>query len=108
MIINSFNDEQKKIITNKLKSYGVDEVFYSNISSNRSVFDKLDIQLDHEIDLILIGAGVGKLFHFEYLFKFKVPCIDIGYIFQTWLDPSCSTHRAFCSPYDIYINELDR
>ena len=108
LIINSFNNEQKKIITNKLKSFGADSVFYSNISPNRSVFDTLNIELDQEIDLILIGAGLGKLFHFEYLSKFKVPCIDIGYIFQTWLDPSCSTHRAFCSPDDIYNNELDR
>jgi hypothetical protein len=68
----------------------------------------LDIKLEGDIDLILIGAGVGKLFHFEYLSKFNVPCIDIGYIFQTWLDPSCESDRAFCSPDDIYHKEFDQ
>jgi hypothetical protein len=108
LIINSFNIEQKKIITNKLKSFGAEKILYSNISKNRSAFDVLDIKLEDDIDLILIGAGVGKLFHFEYLSKFNVPCIDIGYIFQTWLDSSCASIRAFCSPDDIYIKELDK
>ena len=102
LIINSFNSDQKKIITNKLKSFGAKEIFYSNISSDRSAFDKLDIKNDQNFDLILIGAGVGKLLHFEYLSRFKVPCIDIGYIFQTWLEPNSSSQRAFCSSDDNY------
>ena len=102
LIINSFNSDQKKIITNKLKSFGATEIFYSNISSDRSAFDKLDIKNDQNFDLILIGAGVGKLLHFEYLSRFKVPCIDIGYIFQTWLEPNSSSQRAFCSSDDNY------
>ena len=106
LIINSFNIEQKKIITNKLKSFGAEEIHFSNISSDRSAFDKLDIKLNNNIDLILIGAGVGKLFHFEYLSQFEVPCIDIGYIFQTWLEPSSSSQRAFCSPDDIYSEKM--
>lgn len=108
LIINSFTIEKKKIITNKLKSFGAEEIFYSNISSDRSAFDTLDIKHNANIDLILIGAGVGKILHFEYLSKFKVPCIDIGYIFQTWLDPSSSSKRVFCSPDDIYNEELDK
>ena len=108
LIINSFNINEKKIITKKLKSFGAEKVLYSNISSNRSAYDVLDINIDIEIDLILIGAGVGKVFHFEYLSKFNVPCIDIGYIFQTWLDPICSADRAFCSPDDTYNFELDK
>lgn len=106
LIINSFNVDQKRKVTKKLKSFGAKKIFYTNISSNRSVFDKLNISVD--VDLILIGAGVGKLFHFEYLSKFKVPCIDIGYIFQTWIDPNCASHRSFCSPEDIYNIELDK
>lgn len=105
LIINSFNNDQKKIITNKLKSFGAKEIFYSNISSDRSAFDKLDIKDDQNFDLILIGAGVGKLLHFEHLSRFKVPCIDIGYIFQTWLEPNSSSQRAFCSSNDDY-NEI--
>jgi hypothetical protein len=108
LIINSFNVEQKKIITNKLISFGAKKILYSNISTNRSAFDVLDIKLEDDIDLILIGAGVGKLFHFEYLSKFNVPCIDIGYIFQTWLDPSFGSARVFCSPDDIYHKEFDQ
>ena len=73
-----------------------------------SAFDKLDIELNTKVDFILIGAGLGKLLHFEYLSKFNVPCIDIGYIFQTWLDPTCSSHRAFCSPNDIYDIKFDK
>jgi len=108
LIINSFNIEQKKIITNKLISFGAEKILYSNISTNRSAFDVLDIKLEGDIDLILIGAGIGKLFHFEYLSKFNVPCIDIGYIFQTWLDPSCASNRVFCSPNDIYHEEFEQ
>lgn len=102
LIINSFNSLQKIKIINKLKSFGAKEISFINISSNRSAYDKIEISNKMDIDLVLIGAGVGKLFLYKYLIKLNVPCIDIGYIFQTWLDPKSETNRAFCSSKDEY------
>ena len=98
LIINGFSEQKFSNIKSSLLNTGALSVDWIKISENRSYYDKINAdQYINKVDLVLVGAGVAKAKIFQQLKNLSVPCLDAGYIFEVWNDPSKGKLRPFCS-----------
>lgn len=99
LIIHSADGRKRKNIERHLLNAGATAVEWIKISTDRSWYDKIDVsQLIGKVDICLIGAGVGKVKILPQLRFLKIPCVDIGYVFEAWANPEVARHRAFMLP----------
>lgn len=99
-LITSFNDDRKKKIEETLYSLGVQSVSWTKISRDKSLYDSINIdEISHEIDIVFVGAGVGKVNIFNQLKSLSTLVIDAGYIFETWENKSLEHERDYCAPH---------
>jgi hypothetical protein len=94
--------QRRRQIEAGLQREGVAEVVWQPISSERSLFDVIELpDSAHDVDLALVGAGVGKPNVLLQLEPLGVPCIDAGFVFEVWADPARRAERPFCTPDDL-------
>lgn len=99
-LITSFDNERKVKIEHTLKSFGVKSVAWTEISKDRSLFDTLNIgDISQNVDVIFVGAGIGKVNIFNQLKKIPAIIIDAGYIFETWANPALVNERDYCKTH---------
>lgn len=99
LIFHSAQGEKRKKIIKELKNEGVERVIWHEISRNRSLFEKIELKpIYFDADIALIGAGVGKFNILVQLETLKIPCIDIGFIFEVWADKKKKKDRVFMIP----------
>jgi hypothetical protein len=97
-LITSFDRDRKAAIEKTLFSFGVKAITWSKISQDKSLFDVLDVHgIPPKVELIFVGAGVGKVNIFNQLAHVTVPVIDAGYVFETWQNPALNSQRDYCS-----------
>lgn len=100
-LITSFDDARKKSIEQSLFSLGVKSVSWTKISRDRSLFDDLDVgSIDETVNLIFVGAGVGKVNIFNQLKGFPAVVVDAGYIFEIWQNPRLAEERDYCEVHN--------
>ena len=57
-LITSYSKNRKTKIESSLFSKGVESVSWTQISRDKSLFDKIDVSnIDKNVDIIFIGAG---------------------------------------------------
>jgi len=107
LVINGAIGEKKDKIIEGIFNEGAQEVYWVPISLKKSLYDKIDINdFIGKVDLVFVGAGIGKPNILIQLEKLKVPCIDAGYVFEIWADPINKFKRAFCANDEEWqINE---
>ena len=104
LIFHSATGEKQKNIIKSLYKENVSSVIWHEISSDRSMFDKIKLKEKYfEADIAFIGAGVGKFNIFSQLEDLKIPCIDIGFVFEVWANEK----NKFLRPYMINDSERD-
>jgi hypothetical protein len=105
LVINGANGEKKDNIIKGILNEGAREVYWVSISLKKSLYDKIDIN-DYvgKVDLVFVGAGIGKPNILIQLEKLNVPCIDAGYVFEIWADPINKFKRAFCANDEDWKN----
>lgn len=82
-----------------LRREGAASVAWCGISTDRSLFDVLDLgPWAGQVDLVLVGGGVGKPNLFRQLERLGVPCLDAGYVFEVWADPDKARDRVVMQP----------
>lgn len=87
LIFHSATGPKKEEIISALQSEGAHEIFWYQISPNRSMFEKIDLKEEYfEAEIAFIGAGVGKFNILVQLEPLKIPCIDAGFVFEVWAD----------------------
>ncbi len=97
LVINSAEGDKKQSIIKSLFKRNVKSVDWIAISVDRSMYDIIKIEkFIDTIDVVLIGAGVGKLNIIRQLENLKVPCIDIGYYMEILADGSNKYKRTMC------------
>ncbi len=102
-LITSFDNERKRKIEQTLKSFGAKSVTWTKISRDRSLFDIVDLDgISKNVDVVFIGAGIGKVNIFNQLKKFPAIIIDAGYIFETWENPDLIKERDYCKVHTPY------
>ena len=51
------------------------------------------------MDIIFVGAGIGKVHIFNQLKNIQAVIIDAGYIFETWENPALVNERDYCKTH---------
>ena len=99
LVVNGATGLKRQQIEAGLHREGVAEVLWQPISPRRSLYDHLDVQpFVGKVDLVLVGAGIGKPNILVQLEPLQVPCIDAGFVFEVWADPESKWKRAVCAP----------
>jgi hypothetical protein len=97
LLVNGANAEKKARIETSLREEGVAEIFWCPISSSRSFYDKIDASpWAGKVDIVFVGAGVGKPAILLQLEPLQVPVLDVGFVFEIWADPEARWERAVC------------
>ncbi|MCX7113656.1 MAG: hypothetical protein NTX45_26945 [Proteobacteria bacterium] len=107
LLVNGADREKQQRIEQSLFREGVSSVDWCPISRDRSFYDQIDTTpWQNKVDLVLVGAGVGKPNILLQLQPLNVPVIDAGFVFEVWADPDRRWHRPVCVPDDEYIPAL--
>jgi hypothetical protein len=97
LVVNGFEEDKKNKVIDALYHEGVCCVYWEQISSDRSLFDIVDVlKYKGKIDFILLGAGIGKPNIIYQLKLLNTLIIDAGFIFETWANPNSINERPFC------------
>jgi hypothetical protein len=97
LVVHGAVDDRRSKIIRALNVQGAKSVGWLSISNDRSLFDTIDVDEYIGIyDLVVLGAGVGKPHVIKQLEPLQIPVLDIGYIFEVWIDPECRYKRPFC------------
>lgn len=99
LIFHSAVGEKRKRIFESLQNEGVKSVILHEISSNRSMFDKIELKKEYfDSDIAFIGAGVGKFNIISQLEPLNIPCIDVGFVFEVWANEENKWKRPMMVP----------
>lgn len=103
LVVHGAVGERREKIIDALVSQGAQSVGWLSISNDRSLFDELNVdEYIGAYDLVVLGAGVGKPHVIRQLEPLQIPVLDIGYVFEIWLDPECRFLRPFCCSDAFY------
>jgi hypothetical protein len=96
-VVHSAAGGKRAAVEDGLRRAGVRSTEWFQVSNSRTLYDKLEISRVGGIyDLVLVGAGVGKLNILTQLVPLSAPCIDAGYMFEVWANPALAKLRPFC------------
>jgi len=99
LVVNGTPEPKRSRIIDGLVREGVEDVTWLGISSDRSLYDRIDLSVaSRRLDLVLVGAGIGKPNILLQLEPLGIPCIDAGYMFEVWADSENGRERPFCEP----------
>jgi hypothetical protein len=99
LVVNGASGEKRERIIEGLRREGASHVRWLHISTDRSLLDVLDVApYRGEVEIALVGAGIGKARVLRQLAPLGVPCIDAGFMFEVWADPAAAVERPFCLP----------
>jgi hypothetical protein len=102
LLITSADQDKRVRIESALEREGVRQIDWCAISSARSLYDHIDVgSYRGQVDLVLVGAGIGKPNVLWQLRSLQAPCVDAGFLFEVWADPSCRGTRPYCTPDEM-------
>jgi hypothetical protein len=104
LIMTSLDDFKRQRFTEKLSQDGVKRLDFYSISPSKSMIETIDLyKIEKDIDLILIGAGVGSANIITQLKDTNVPCIDIGTVLGNYLNAD----RRYDRPFMLTDDQFD-
>jgi hypothetical protein len=106
LIITAFNERNKpENFTASLSKEGVKNLYFYNISHDKALLEVIDKEkLPDNVDLVLIGAGIGSINIINQLAHLNALCIDAGHALDCLSRPQLRKERIFLLP-DAEINK---
>ena len=99
LVVNCAVGSKRERIIDGLHRAGAAQVLWCGISERRALYDRIDVRpYAQRVDVALVGAGIGKSNILAQMRPLQVPCIDAGFVFEVWADPSSAAERPYCSP----------
>ena len=100
--MHSAEGRKRRTIEAALQREGVREILWHQISRTRSFFDTIKVyEFVERVDLCIFGAGIGKPAILRQLHPLGVPCIDAGFVFETWANQEVTSGRIFTKPDSV-------
>lgn len=100
LIVTNCNEDKRKRITTNLRKEGSENIQFLQISKNRSMYDILDLsKVNLPVDVVLIGAGIGKPNIIQQLEKTNTLCIDAGFCIECLAYPEYRRSREGTRTY---------
>lgn len=101
LIVSHCDEKKSHLIEKYLKNEGSKDVQFLQISKNRSMYDNLDFsRVRLPVDVVLVGAGIGKPNILLQLKETNTLCIDAGFVIECIAYPefrrSREGARTFC------------
>jgi hypothetical protein len=90
LIITSYNENKKKLVTDHISNAGAKSIQFYPISSNKALLDKINVEkIRGEIkpDIVLVGAGIGSANILDQLKTINTLCIDAGIVLEGYANP---------------------
>ena len=106
LIITGANKEKIDKVRNYFNGLEVNNIEFLKISAKRSLFDKIDLKSleTQQVDFCFIAAGIGKPNIMVQLKPLNCICIDVGYIFEVWVNSELGYKRPWGSKnHKIYL-----
>jgi hypothetical protein len=99
LFISGSNNSKNEIIKNHFINLNASNVEFYNISTNKSLLDKVNLEKiqSKKIDICFVAAGIGKPNIIVQLKPLNCICIDVGYMFEVWANPNLGIKRPWCS-----------
>ncbi len=96
----AFNERNKQQnFTENLAKEGVKNVYFYNISHDKSMLEVINRdKLPSDVDLVLIGAGIGSVNIINQLKHLNALCIDAGHALDCISRPQLRNERIFLMP----------
>lgn len=99
LLVTGADATKRMRIEQSLRAENVVSIAWISISASHSFFDKIDVaHLCGKVDIVFVGAGVGKPAILLQLEPLGVPVLDVGFVFEVWADPDAKWERAGCVP----------
>lgn len=98
LVVHSATGDKRKCIEKSLMNEEqVADISWLTISSSKSMLDILDLSMfiNQNLDIVLLGAGIGKINLFNQLSILNIPVLDAGFVFEVWADPANAAKRVF-------------
>lgn len=96
LIVTSLTVEKKKKFADYMDSIEVKNLYFYNISPDKSMLDVLDLnKIPKDTNIALIGAGVGSVNILKQLEPLSIPCLDVGTVLGNMLDEERIHNRPF-------------
>lgn len=101
LVVTHCDEEKARLIEKNLKNEGAKDVQFLQISNNRSMYDKLELsRVRLPVDVVLVGAGIGKPAVLLQLKETNTLCLDAGFAMECIAYPefrrSKEGTRTFC------------
>lgn len=99
LVVTSGDEGKRKALVNGLLDLGAKEVQFLPISRSKAMLDRLDLsKVNRNVDLALVGAGVGSANILAQLKPLNTVCIDAGYCLDLLAEPDRVGSRLFTMP----------
>lgn len=103
LVVTSLTEEKKSGIDRGLQKLNVSSIQFLSISPDKAMLDVIDLSLiTGEVDVVLVGAGVGSANILVQLEPLQTLCMDVGFALSTLADPELRHVRPFCIPDDDF------
>ena len=97
LVMTSNIADRKESLLAAVRARGAREAFFYETSRNKPAFDVIRLgEFPPQIDLVLIGAGVGAAHILAQLKPLNCPAIDAGYALDCWAEPALALKRPYC------------
>ncbi len=95
IITSNYKDKFSKLEKELLSKYQSEVSFYE-ISPVKSLLEKINLKdIDTNVDIVLIGAGIGSSNIMAQLSSLKTVCIEPGIFLEMLVNKTLSTSRLF-------------
>lgn len=99
LVVTSFDEDKRNSIEQTLIAEGAAGVQFIPISTDRSMYDTIDLSLvQRPVDLVLVGAGIGASHILCQMEPLNTLAMDVGYCIECLANPALEKQRTFCWP----------
>jgi hypothetical protein len=103
LVVNHLPEPRRAALDAALRARGVARAQYLSISADRAMLETLDLRgVEHPVDLVLVGAGVGAANVLPQLEPLSAPALDAGFALDLLVQPGMRWDRPFCVPDDEF------
>jgi hypothetical protein len=95
LIVTSIESKGQQTIHHRLKEWGVKSVQFLTIYPHKSLTENINIADIGEVDIALVGAGIGSANILCQLEPLQTLCLDVGAYINALEDPKFLPHGAF-------------